>query len=50
VRRDRPEFRLPALDRGDVEGEVRVLLHLRPHVEHDRGAPMVSIVTTVQIR
>jgi hypothetical protein len=48
VRRDRPEFRLPALDLGDAEGEVRVLLHLRPHVEHDRGVEEVAGIELVR--
>ena len=48
VRRDRPEFRLPALDPGDAEGEVRVLLHLRPHVEHDPGVEEVAGIEFVR--
>src|SRR5690348_15542323 len=48
VRRDRPEFRLPALYLGDAEGEVRVLLYLGPHVEHDRGVEEVAGIELVR--
>ena len=50
MRGDRPEFRLPARDLGDAEGEVRVLLRLRPHVEHDRGVEEVAGIEFVRGR
>jgi hypothetical protein len=35
-------------DLGDAEGEVRVLLHLRPYVEDDRGKEKVAGIELVR--